>query len=117
VELQIRAETELLKQIAARVAHRYEDPVLFRNVRIFDSRNARLLDPADVYVHAGRVAAIYAVGSQPKEKVVEIDGSGRVLSPALFDMHAHSDAHALKSPCAPSSGFGQAMAVALDAPC
>ncbi len=86
---QVDAEGELLEKLAARVTHRFDDPVVFRNVRVFDSRNARLLDPADVYVQGGRIAAIYETGSTPRESVVEIDGGGRVLSPALFDMHTH----------------------------
>lgn len=87
--LQLKAEGELLEQLARRLSHRFDDPVLFRNVRVFDSRNARLLDAADVYVQGGRIAAVYETGSTPRENVVEIDGTGRVLSPALFDMHTH----------------------------
>ena len=86
---QVAADAELLAKLAQRLSHRFDDPVVFRNVRVFDSRNARLLDPADVYVDAGRIAAIYEPGSKARENVVEIDGSGKVLSPALFDMHTH----------------------------
>jgi hypothetical protein len=88
-KLQVEAERELLRQLAERLGHRFADPILFRNVRVFDSRNARLLDPADVYVQGGRIAALYETGSTPRENVIEIDGKGRVLSPALFDMHSH----------------------------
>lgn len=87
--LQVKAESGLLRELAGRLSHRFDDPVVFRNVRVFDSRNARLLEPADVYVQGGRIAAIYETGSTPREDVMEIDGTGRVLSPALFDMHAH----------------------------
>lgn len=87
--LQLKAEGELLGELAGRLSHRFDDPVVFRNVRVFDSRQARLLDAADVYVQSGRIAAIYETGSMPRENVVEIDGTGRVLSPALFDMHTH----------------------------
>jgi hypothetical protein len=87
--LQVKAERLQLKRLADEFTHRFTVPVLFRNVRVFDSRNARLLDPADVYVQGGRIAAIYEPGSTPREDVIEIDGSGRVLSPALFDMHTH----------------------------
>lgn len=86
---QVAANNELLASLAKRLTHRFDDPVVFRNVRVFDSRNARLLDPADVYVQAGRIAAIYETGSAARENVVEVDGGGRVLMPALFDMHTH----------------------------
>jgi hypothetical protein len=85
----VAAEQELLEKLAQKLAHRFDDTVVFRNVRVFDSRNARLLDPADVYVQSGRIAALYEVGSTAREDVVEIDGTNRVLSPALFDMHTH----------------------------
>lgn len=91
-QLQVKAEGELLRQFADRLSHRFADPVLFRKVRVFDSRNARLLDPADVYVQGGRIAALYEPGSTPRGKVTEIDGGGRVLCPALFDMHTHESA-------------------------
>ena len=87
--LQVKAENELLAALAQKLGHRFDTPVLFRNVRIFDSGHARLLDAADVYVQDGRVAAVYETGSVPREAVIEIDGAGRVLSPALFDMHTH----------------------------
>jgi amidohydrolase family protein len=86
---QVAADNELLANLAKRLTHRFEDPVVFRNVRVFDSRNSRLLDPADVYVQGRRIAAIYETGSTARENVVEIDGGGRVLMPALFDMHTH----------------------------
>jgi cytosine/adenosine deaminase-related metal-dependent hydrolase len=86
---QVAAEQELLQKLAQKLAHRFDDTLVLRNVRIFDSRNARLLDPADVYVQSGRIAALYEVGSTAREDVVEIDGTNRVLSPALFDMHTH----------------------------
>ncbi|HJS21490.1 MAG TPA: amidohydrolase family protein [Steroidobacteraceae bacterium] len=86
---QVAAEQEWLGKLAERLAHRFDDPIVFRNVRVFDARNARLLDPSDVYVQGGRIAALYEVGSTARENVVEIDGNGRVLSPALFDMHTH----------------------------
>jgi cytosine/adenosine deaminase-related metal-dependent hydrolase len=86
---QVAAEREWLEKLAGRLTHRFDDPIVFRNVRVFDSRNARLLDPADVYVQGGHIAAIYETGSTARENVVEIDGTGRVLSPALFDMHTH----------------------------
>lgn len=89
--LQVKAEGELLQRLAGRLTHRLAEPILIRNVRPFDSQNARLLAPADVYVSGGRIAAIYEAGSTPREAATVIDGAGRVLLPALFDMHTHED--------------------------
>jgi hypothetical protein len=90
-ELQQKAENDWLRGLAVKLAHRLPGPILFRNVRVFDSQNARLLPTSDVYVHRGRIAAIYETGSTPRGAQTVIEGEGRVLMPALFDMHAHED--------------------------
>jgi Amidohydrolase family len=45
-----------------------------------------------VYVFRGHIAALYPAGSTPREAGTVIEGEGRVLLPALFDLHAHEDA-------------------------
>jgi hypothetical protein len=89
--LQVEAERQLLHGLSERLAHHVAGPILIRNVRVFDSRNARLLDARDVYVYRGRIAALYEPNSIAREAATVIDGTGRVLMPALFDMHAHED--------------------------
>ena len=89
--LQIKAEQEVLHALAVRLAHAVPDPILIRNVRVFDAQNAQLLPAQDVYVYRGRIAALYPAGSTPRDAGTVIDGSGRVLIPALFDMHAHEN--------------------------
>lgn len=90
-ELQVKAEGEWLRGLQAKLAHRVPGPILIRNVRVFDSQNAKLLPARDVYVYRDRIAAIYEAGSTPREAQTVIEGGGRVLMPALFDMHAHED--------------------------
>jgi imidazolonepropionase-like amidohydrolase len=89
--VQIKAEQDALHALAVRLAHTVPDPILIRNVRVFDSQNAQLLPAQDVYVYRGRIAALFPTGSTPRDAGTVIDGSGRVLMPALFDMHAHED--------------------------
>jgi hypothetical protein len=91
-ELQLQQERARLHQMAERLSHRLAGPILFRNVRVFDSRSAKLTGPSDVYVNRGRIAALYEAGSTAREAATVIDGAGRVLMPALFDMHAHESA-------------------------
>ncbi len=90
--LQIEAERARLHEIATRVAHHLPGPILIRNVRVFDAEHANLLPLQDVYVYRDRIAALYPAGSLPREAGTVIEGGGRVLMPALFDMHAHEDA-------------------------
>jgi len=88
--LQVQAEHDWLHELAVRLAHPAVEPIVIRNVRVFDSQNARLLPAQDVYVYRGRIAALYPAGSTARAASV-IEGGDRVLMLALFDMHAHED--------------------------
>lgn len=82
----------MLEALAARLAHRLGDEFVVRGARVFDSEHATLSGPQDVYIHDGRIAALYPAGSRASAPMPSIDGSGRVLLPGLFDMHTHESA-------------------------
>lgn len=86
------AEAAHLRGLASRHAERLPEPVLIRDVRVFDTASATLGAPADVYVNRGRIAAIYPAGSPAQQAATVIEGEGRALLPGLFDMHTHEDA-------------------------
>jgi hypothetical protein len=90
--LQQEAETGWLAGVAKATTQVLPQPILIRNVRVFDTLAKSLGEPADVYVNEGRIAAIYAAGSPAGDPATVIDGAGRALLPGLFDMHAHEDA-------------------------
>jgi hypothetical protein len=90
--MQEQAEAGYLSQIAKKTTQTLPQPILLRNVRVFDSKSKALGAPADVYVNDGRIAAIYPAGSPAKDPATVIEGAGRALLPGLFDMHAHEDA-------------------------
>jgi len=90
--LQREAEAKLLEALATRLAHRLGDELVIRNARVFDTGTGALTAPQDVYVHDGRIAALYPAGSQPSAALPAIDAAGRALLPGLFDMHVHDDA-------------------------
>ena len=52
-------------------------------------RHARLGPAQDVYIHNGRIAALYETGSPAREAATVLEAGGRVLLPGLFDMHGH----------------------------
>src|SRR5690606_28284262 len=58
------AEANLLEARAPRLAHRLGDELVIRNARVFDTDTGALTAPKDVYVHDGRIAALYPAGSQ-----------------------------------------------------
>lgn len=90
--LQQQAETKYLEDLAAKHTQALPQPILIKNVRIFDAKSKALGEPADVYVNDGRIAAIYPAGSPARDPATVIDGAGRALLPGLFDMHTHEDA-------------------------
>ena len=89
---QTQAESDLQAALQTRLAHRFAEPILIRDVQVFDATAGKLTMPADVYINRGRIAAIYQAGSTARAAGTVIDGSGRVLMSALFDMHTHEGA-------------------------
>ncbi len=71
---------------------------LFRNVRVFDSRNGGLTDPAHVLVRGSTIETVTPVQEALPEDETEtetdaatvIDGDGRTLMPGLIDAHWHA---------------------------
>jgi hypothetical protein len=90
--LQRQAEAKYLQDLAAAHTQALAQPILIRNVRVFDAKSKALGDPSDVYVNDGRIAAIYPANSPARDPATVIDGAGRALLPGLFDMHTHEDA-------------------------
>jgi hypothetical protein len=90
--LQQEAERQYLLDLAKRHTQSLPQPILIRNVRVYDAQAMALGEPADVYVNDGRIAAIYPADSPAKDPATVIDGAGRALLPGLFDMHTHEDA-------------------------
>ncbi|HEY0144041.1 MAG TPA: amidohydrolase family protein [Thermoanaerobaculia bacterium] len=62
-------------------------PLAITNVSIIDVRSGQASGPRTVLIERGRIAAIGSVAIPSAAKV--IDGQGRYLIPALWDMHTH----------------------------
>jgi imidazolonepropionase-like amidohydrolase len=62
--------------------------VLFRNVRIFDGKNATLSAASNVLVRDGKIEKISTADIAVAGQM--IDGGGRVLMPGLIDAHWHA---------------------------
>ncbi len=86
---QVDAVAIQLREMAARLTHHYPEPILIRNARVFDAEHAQLGAPQDVYVHGGRIAALYPAGSSAAQAGTVFDAGGLTLLPGLFDMHDH----------------------------
>jgi hypothetical protein len=89
--MQAEAEASYLAGVAKKHTQALPQPILVRNVRVFDAAKKSLGEPSDVYVNDGRIAAIYPAGSPSKDPATVIEGAGRALLPGLFDMHTHEN--------------------------
>ncbi|HYH10616.1 MAG TPA: amidohydrolase family protein [Thermoanaerobaculia bacterium] len=62
-------------------------PLVIRDVAIVDVRAGAVVPSQSVLVEHGRIRAVGTIGIPPHARV--IDGRGRFLMPALWDMHTH----------------------------
>lgn len=83
------AEAKLLRDMAARLQRPLTGLTVIRNARVFDSENATLGAPSDVYLMRGRITAVLPAGSPIRDADQQIDAQGRVMLPGLFDLHGH----------------------------
>ncbi len=65
---------------------------LFRNVRVFDGKSARLSDPSHVLVRGNVIESVSTElpESLGRDQRLEFDGGNRVLMPGLIDAHWHA---------------------------
>jgi hypothetical protein len=86
---QLEAQDNYLRDIAKRDRHELPQPILIKNVHVFDAEHATLGSLQDVYVNHGRIDAVYEAGSPSQTPGTVFDAKGRTLLPGLIDMHAH----------------------------
>ena len=90
-QLQRKAEDTHYERLAKQLAGAPGHPIAIEHVRVFDSENAVVHENQSVVI---RDHQIIEVGSANKvmipDDATRIDGSGKTLLPALFDMHAHT---------------------------
>ncbi|HEY7505136.1 MAG TPA: amidohydrolase family protein [Gemmatimonadales bacterium] len=81
-------ESGLLASLTKRLAHRWDQPVQLRGVRVLDPLSGARSEPTTVVTYRGRITAI-APDLPPPDSGVVIEGEGGTLVPGLFDMHVH----------------------------
>lgn len=83
------AAARQLEALAARLARPLPDLTAIRCARIFDSVTGKLTEPATVFLWRGTISAVYFTEIDLPAGAEVIDGTGRTLMPALWDMHNH----------------------------
>ena len=84
-----RIEAHRYVDLQKKLAHRYDQPVRIRNVRLYQPESGSLSAPVSVVTFRNRIASIQPVDSPATEGEVIVDGGGGTLMPGLHDMHAH----------------------------
>jgi len=83
------ADEVLLAKLADNAKHTYTQPLAFRHVQVFDSRQGKLSAPQTVIVFRGRISTLQPDDVPLPAEAMTIDGTGQTLLPALFDLHTH----------------------------
>jgi hypothetical protein len=81
------ADESRYRALAERLAHRPAAGLVIRHVRLFDAETGTVREDQTVAIAGNRIVAAAPAGAE------EIDGSGKMLLPGLFDMHAHFAAY------------------------
>jgi len=87
---QRQAEIARAADLAKALSHRPFGELVIGNVTLFDSAAGKLLPKQRVTIRGERIASVEPDDSRPIPGGFQaIDGSGKVLLPGLWDMHAH----------------------------
>ncbi|MEP6941161.1 MAG: amidohydrolase family protein, partial [Rudaea sp.] len=86
------SEKDLLLALQQKLAHPLAGTTLIRNARIFDSEKATLGGASDILIQDSRIIAISDAGMEKRKADRVIDAGNRVVTPGMFDMHAHTSA-------------------------
>ncbi len=86
-EIQKKADNQYLKDLADKLIHTSEKPILVTNANYVDVITGKLVEGQSILVQDGRITKI---GSEiPEGDYTEVDASGKTLIPGLWDMHGH----------------------------
>lgn len=89
IDSQQQAQLERSRALAKQLMHTPKTDLLVHNVSVFDSFSGKLVAGQDVLISGNRIKSVGAAVSQSPAGAQVIDGTGKVLIPGLWDMHAH----------------------------
>lgn len=86
-DIQKKADNQYLKDLAEKLIHTSEKPILVVNANYVDVISGKLVENQSILVKDGRITKI---GTEiPAGDYTEVDASGKTLIPGLWDMHGH----------------------------
>ncbi len=88
-EKQDNATDARTAELTNTLRHDADGLVVIKNARLFDSLSGDVIRNTTVFIHDGIISAVYHDDVDTPEGAKEIDADGKMLMPALWDMHAH----------------------------
>ena len=90
----IAAQEKAIADLAPAIAKRLltpasRQPVLFRNIKIYDADNQRFVAGQNVVVSDGKIVSVGSALPKLGANARVIDGAGKTLVPGLWDSHMH----------------------------
>ncbi len=90
----IAAQEAAIAELAPAAAKRLftadaRNPILFRNVKIYDADNQRFVEGQNVVVSDGKIQMVGMMLPKLTDGSRVIDGTGKTLVPGLWDSHMH----------------------------
>ena len=90
---QRKVKTARAAELASKLTHKPAGDLVFKNVAVFDSVNAKVIPAQRVTVRGEKIVSVEPEQNQPVASGAEvIDANGQMLLPGLWDMHSHLDA-------------------------
>lgn len=86
-EIQKKADNQYLKDLADKLIHTSEKPILVTNANYVDVTTGKLVEGQSILVEDGRISKI--ASDIPAGDYTEVDANGKTLIPGLWDMHGH----------------------------
>lgn len=86
-EIQKKADNQYLKDLADKLIHTSEKPILVTNANYVDVITGKLVEGRSILVEDGRISKI--ASDIPAGDYTEVDANGKTLIPGLWDMHGH----------------------------
>ena len=89
VDSQQQAQLERSRALAKQLMHAPKGDLLIHNVSVFDSVSGKIVPAQDVVISGNRIKSVGIASKGTSAGAQVIDGTGKVLIPGLWDMHAH----------------------------
>ncbi len=87
-EMQKKADNQYLKELAQKLTHTINDPILISHANYVDVNTGELIEDQNIVIQDGKISMIGKMWPKLANGKV-INAKGKTLIPGLWDMHGH----------------------------